>query len=520
MSDGGGMIDLASRFSGIVGADRASSGDAAAAEAHDIFRALEPPAHYVRPRTVEHLQACVELAAAARSPILVRGGGASYTLGYAPARKGAVLIDTADLNRILDVDAARMTVAVEPGVTWAALEGALRKEGLRTPFWGPYSGAAATIGGSLSQHAISMGSGLYETSAQSVVALRIVDGRGRTFSTSASAHPFFRTHGPDLTGLFLGDCGALGIKAAITLKLMRRPSHVSAVSFSYPDFPAMAAAMADVASRSIASEILGLDPEIQKGFLGALNPKTALANARAIIATTANPIEAGIALLGASTTMRDLARGDRFVAHFTVEGWSLAEVRAKTGAIRKVARQGAGEIANAAPLALRGDPFLPLFPVAPADGSRWLPTHGLLPSAAIAEFHHAFEAWRARHGGELDARRIRMTRMFVPVGANACIYEPTFYWPDSRTSAQERLAPQEYLARVPILPANEATRAFVFELRRELTELMAAHGAQHFQLGKWYRYGSLLAPPACEALRALKAELDPHGLLNPGALEL
>jgi FAD/FMN-containing dehydrogenase len=488
--------------------------------AHDIFRAGALPAAVIAAQSVEDVQAVVRAAAAAGAPVSVRGGGASYTLGYAPAQAGGAALDLSGLNRIRAIDEASLTVTVEAGVTWAALDAALGARGLRAPFWGPYSGAVATIGGSLSQHAISLGTAAHGASADGVIALEVVDGHGRLIRTNRPEGAFLRAWGPDLTGLFLGDCGTLGVKTAATLKVMRKPTHVAACSFAFPDFPSLARAACAVASRGLASEILGLDPEIQKGFLGDLTPRRFAATARAIWSTAPGPLAAAGALIRAAGALGRMAQGQTWACHITMDGWSGAEVKAKAAAVRALCAPLGAETANAAPLALRGAPFLPLFPILTLAGERWLPTHGVFAAGAVDAFHGAFEAWVRERRAEMEARGVRLTRMIVPVGPTAIVYEPTFYWPDSRTPAQEALAPAEHLARAAVLPANEETRAAVFAWRKSLTALMQAHGAQHFQLGKWYPYASALDPSARALLESLKAALDPARVLNPGALEL
>lgn len=486
---------------------------------HDVMKAGATPAVVVRPQTVEELQAAVAAAHAARAPVTVRGGGASYTLGYAPRDDGGLALDMSGLNRIVGIDAQARTCVVEAGVTWAQLDAALAPLGLRAPFWGPYSGLVATIGGSLSQHAVSMGTGLFETSATAPISLDVVDGRGRLIRTAKDG-AFLRAHGPDMTGLFLGDCGVLGVKARATLRLMRRPTHVAACSFAFRDFAALVAAAHEVAGRGIACEMLGLDPEIQKGFLGQLTPKKFAATAKAIWSTAPGPIEAAGALLRAATAVRDFLGEPNYAFHVTVEGWSKGEVAAKVAAVRAVAKDHGVEIANAAPLTLRGAPFAPLAPVLAPDGFRWLPTHGVFSWSRLADWHGAFEAFVAERRAELDARRIRVTRMLMPIGTTAFLYEPTMYWPDGRTIVQQALAPEAHFAAAPVLPDDPDTRTFVFDTRKALSDLMQAHGAQHFQLGKWYPYASVLPDGARAMLGALKAELDPAGILNPGALEL
>jgi len=76
-------------------------------------------------------------------------------------------------------------VTVEAGVTWAALYETLSRENLRTPFWGPFSGIAATIGGGMSHYAVNYGSGLYGVSAESLISMDVILGNGEMISTGS-----------------------------------------------------------------------------------------------------------------------------------------------------------------------------------------------------------------------------------------------------------------------------------------------------------------------------------------------
>ena len=128
----------------------------------------------IRPRSVEQLCAAVAASTAAGIASVPRGGGASYTGGYVPDRDTCVLIHTRGLGRVVEVNTADMYVTVEAGCTWESLLAALEPHGVRTPFWGPLSGATATIGGSLSQNSILWGSARYGVSAETVLALEVV----------------------------------------------------------------------------------------------------------------------------------------------------------------------------------------------------------------------------------------------------------------------------------------------------------------------------------------------------------
>ena len=152
----------------------------------------------------------------------------------------------------------------KPGCTWAQLFEALKKRGLRTPYYGPMSGLVATIGGTLSQNSLFYGSGTYGTAAESVLALDVITANGTCIRTGSSANragePFYRYYGPDVTGLFLADAGALGIKVAATLRVIPFPKATEYASFAFDTFYDMVDAQIAIAREQLAAECFGLDP--------------------------------------------------------------------------------------------------------------------------------------------------------------------------------------------------------------------------------------------------------------------
>ena len=98
--------------------------------ATDVLGFAQLPAAVARPGSVDELQAIVQACAHARTPIVIRGGGASYTDGYTHKVPNGIAIDTARLTGI-EINAQNATVTVEPGVTWAALRDALHPLGDR-----------------------------------------------------------------------------------------------------------------------------------------------------------------------------------------------------------------------------------------------------------------------------------------------------------------------------------------------------------------------------------------------------
>ncbi|MEY2884792.1 MAG: hypothetical protein RL490_2516, partial [Pseudomonadota bacterium] len=208
--------DLKAAMAAIVGSAHVrDDADALALFSEDIWSVAEHcVALIVAPGSVAEIQAVVRAATSAGAAIAPRGAGMGYTGSYLPAEAGTVALDMARMNRILAINAADMTVTVEPGVTWAALNAALKAEGLRTPFWGPMSGLTSTIGGGLSQLNAMFGAGQHGTTSESLIALTMVLADGSLLKTGARGpdgdSPFYRHYGPDLAALFCGDSGVFG----------------------------------------------------------------------------------------------------------------------------------------------------------------------------------------------------------------------------------------------------------------------------------------------------------------------
>ncbi len=224
--------------------------------AHDVYaRGLTPLALF-RPTSVEQLASGIGAATRAGLAIVPRGGGMSYTGGYLCPHERCILIDTVALDRVVAINQADMTVTVEAGCSWAKLREALHPLGLRALAWGTLSGIHATVGGGMSQNGVFWGASR-GTVAEAAIAFDMVLADGSIVPTGSS---FFRPYGPDLTGLFAADCGALGVKARVTLKLVREGPAFAHGSFAFDDHRALFAAMSGVAREGLASECFGFDP--------------------------------------------------------------------------------------------------------------------------------------------------------------------------------------------------------------------------------------------------------------------
>jgi D-lactate dehydrogenase (cytochrome) len=163
-------------------------------------------------------------------------------------------------------------------------------------------------------------------------------------------------------------------------------------------------------------------------------------------------------------------------------------------------------------------PFAPLYNVLGPGGERWVPIHGVFPHDQVVPFDTAFKALIASRQAEMDRHGVWLGTMFSPVGSAGFLYEIAAYWPDARTSYHVTTLGEEYLAGQPSFAANPEARAFVDKLKGEMIDLMQSHEAAHFQLGRAYPYQPRLSEQQKALLGAIKTQLDPKGLMNPGAL--
>ena len=415
-------------------------------------------------------------------------------------------------------------MSVEVGVTWAKLNEALAARGLRTPFYGPFSGLAATVGGSLSQNSVTWGTGVFGVSGETPLGVEVVLGTGETIRTgswgAANGAPFLRSYGPDLTGLFMGDCGALGVKTAASLRLMRRNSHVMGLSFGFRDFGKLAAGMEAAAKEGLNLTNFGLDPALQQGQLGKADAATALKSALAVWQTSRGVVDGIGQLARMAVAGRGFLKDAVFSAHWLVDGIDDASCRAAVARLRAALQPHGAEVPATVPTVAHAMPFMPLYNVRSPLGERWVPVHGLLPFSRVAGFREALQSYYAAHEAEMKRLRIRYGAMFMTVGTNAFLYEPVFYWADVTNITQERLMPAGHAATLPKFEDNPEGRALVDRMKHGIADLFQAHGAAHLQIGKFYPYMRGRDPATAVLIRQLKQVVDPQRRLNPGSLGL
>ncbi|UKA55137.1 FAD-binding protein [Arthrobacter sp. FW305-BF8] len=212
------------------------------------------PAAVVLAESVDDVQATVKACAARNVPLVARGAGTGVS-GGAHASEGCVVLGLERMNRVLELNADDETAVVEPGVINADLNDAAAAHGLMfAP--DPASFRISTIGGNVATNAGGLRCAKYGVTRDSVLALDVVLADGSLLHTG---HQTFKgVAGYDLTGLFVGSEGTLGIVVGATVRLKYLPREVHTIAAFYPDFRQAAAGVLAVGKARVQPAIMEL----------------------------------------------------------------------------------------------------------------------------------------------------------------------------------------------------------------------------------------------------------------------
>jgi D-lactate dehydrogenase (cytochrome) len=187
-----------------------------------------PPDAVVYVHTTEEAAALVQMAMQFRVPLIPFGVGSSLE-GHLLALEGGISVDLSQMNRVLAVNAEDLTVTVQAGVTRKQLNNEIKDSGLFFPI---DPGADATLGGMAATGASGTNAVRYGTMRENVLSMTVVTGEGKIVRTARRAKK--SSAGYDLTRLFIGSEGTLGIITEVTLKLYAQPEAISAATCSFP----------------------------------------------------------------------------------------------------------------------------------------------------------------------------------------------------------------------------------------------------------------------------------------------
>ncbi|MCT8990851.1 FAD-binding protein [Chelativorans sp. SCAU2101] len=192
----------------------------------------QPPDGVLFPESTEEVQEAVRICAEHRVPIIPFGVGTSLE-GHVNAPRGGICFDMSRMKRVLAVNREDLDCTVEPGITREELNQYLRDTGLFFPI---DPGANATLGGMTATRASGTNAVRYGTMRENVLSLDVVLADGRKITTARRARK--TSAGYDLTRLFVGSEGTLGVITAITLRLHGIPQAISSGVCPFPSVEA------------------------------------------------------------------------------------------------------------------------------------------------------------------------------------------------------------------------------------------------------------------------------------------
>ncbi|HVW40079.1 MAG TPA: FAD-linked oxidase C-terminal domain-containing protein, partial [Amycolatopsis sp.] len=361
--------------------------DEASLRAHRHDRSgWEPPglpAAVVVPRTTAEVQAVLRVANATRTPVVVRGAGTGLS-GAATATDGELVLSTAGLTAITELSPADRIAVVQPGVITADLDRAAAGHGLRyAP--DPASVEISTIGGNIATNAGGLRCAKYGVTRDSVLGLEVVLADGRLVRTGRRT--IKGVTGYDLTSLFVGSEGTLGVVVSATVRLRPAPAETATVAAFFATTADAAAGFARVRGQPAVAELLdrnaldAIDDAqgtalrsrgeafllVQTDGLAARAEATAVRDALAPLATsvevTTDPAAAATLLAVRRQALPSLEkRGRVLIEDIAVPRSRLAEA---IGAIQRIAQRHEVTVAT---LAHAGDGNLhPIFVIDPAE---------------------------------------------------------------------------------------------------------------------------------------------------------
>ena len=423
------------------------------------------PGHRGRPDVVvfptcpEHVQQVVALAARRRVPVVPRGSGTNLSGGTVPAAGGIVLALTR-MNRILEIDEANLTATVEPGVVTAQLHRAVEARGLFYPP-DPGSQAVSTIGGNLAENAGGLRGLKYGVTGDYAMGLQVVLASGEVVETGGKNVK--DVAGYDLTHLFVGSEGTLGVITRATLRLLPLPEHRRVALAVFGDLEAAARAVsAIIAARIIPATLEFLD----RGTVEAVEA----------YAHVGLPSGAQAVLLMAQDGPREAVDRDveRMAAICRREGAREVEVagsEAEGEQLMAARRYALSALARLRPTTILED--------------------ATVPRSRLAEMVRAIQAAAERH-------RVQICTFGHAGDGNL-----------HPTCLTDERDPDE-MARV------EAAFEEIFDAAVRLGgTITGEHGVG---LAKREFLPWRVGPGALEVMRAIKQALDPGGILNPGKI--
>jgi D-lactate dehydrogenase (cytochrome) len=457
----------------------------------------------VSPRTTSETSAVVRLLRENRVPAIARGAGLSYTGSFA-IEQPAVVVDTSRMTEI-EVNDTDHYATVGAGASWVNVAAALKPFGMTPTQISPISGAFATVGGLASQ---GIPAGL-----EGILGLAVVLADGSIVRTGAPTR-FYRYAGPDVTGLFLGDCGAFGIKTEVVLRIAPEPP-VTFASFGFDDADHLLDSLVTCMGERIVTRAFAMDrvksDDAKKVRLGEAVTTAAAVIRRSKTLTQSARDAAKLLRLAVG------ASDDKpWSLHLTMESPTQAGADAQLDRACSICQAHGRRIDDVFPRAMRAKPYSVRGFVGPS-GERWVPVHGIFSFSSVRAAMTTLRKFVADRAAQMQDLGVNASWLISSAGPHVVV-EPMLYWRDQLDPFHMQYLSPRNRERFRGFPPNPAARQFVRAMRENLRDIMDSHGAVHSQIGRFYRLSSSGIPG--NLLPRLKAVLDPDYWLNPGVLGL
>ncbi|MFB9653020.1 FAD-binding oxidoreductase [Pseudarthrobacter oxydans] len=414
------------------------------------------PLAVVFPESVADVQAVVRACAGTGVAIVARGAGTGVS-GGAHATKNCIVLSLERMDRILALNPDDETAVVEPGVVNAVLNDAAAAHGLMyAP--DPASFRTSTIGGNVATNAGGLRCAKYGVTRDSVLAVDVVLADGSLIHTG---HQTFKgVAGYDLTALFVGSEGTLGIVVGVTVRLKYLPRDVHTVAAFYPDFRQAAAGVLAVGRARVQPAIMELLDGGTLAQLDDIHGSDLTARGRSLLLIQTD----GFGAAAEAQVVRDvlLAGGAAVTTEASEEAERLVELRRHSRGVEVDDEYRVGEDVA-------------------------------VPRSRLVDYVAALDAMASDHGVHLK----------VVAHAGDGNLHPTF-WID-RTGGSVDAVALERLHRV----LDESITA-ALAMGGTIT---GEHGVGQYKL-RWL--GQEQPEPVREIQRRIKELFDPEGILNPG----
>jgi FAD/FMN-containing dehydrogenase len=433
----------------------------------------------VRPGSTDEVSRIMALASRHRIPVVVRGGGTSI-YGQPKGRPGGnLLMDMTRMSAVLDLNPANMTVSAQAGIMMSKLQQACNHAGFYL-FVPAAPVHTVSLGGWLSGAA--GGGGIWwETISMTVVlpsGAVVKTGGGPGTNINQRLHYNRNVGGPDLTGMFIGDGGALGVKTEVTIRLMGLPT----------------------VTRASIVECAGLETALE----------LVLRHVRRVSPHPFDPV----LVFGPGAMelfMPGAGGGDIFTAMAMMQGHTAAEMEAKRDAFDAMAAElgvTRNPALDAMAQAMSGgdnpdgqEEKMEMFGLSFFNGlglAAWLPF--LIPRSVFAGIYPKLIAWRQERVAEAARRG------FVCQG----YFE--FFTPSDQCSLSGEIDAFFKDTDDPALHAF--VKSMIHDFQRYTHELGLVDVYNQGVMSRMH--ADYWSPGFAGLYRTLKATLDPHTILNPG----